>query len=73
MPCIKWKFSLFDARFFFFTVGLTCISKHDDFEAVVLLKSTNKVALHDRKSCGLEKRTEIFLRRLTVQKHAYFA
>ena len=50
---------MFNVRFIFFFVGLTCISKHDVFEAVVLLKSTLSTALaalHDRESCGLEKR-----------------
>ena len=45
--------------FFFFTVDLTCINKHDDFEVVVLLKSTvwfALVALHDREICRLERR-----------------
>ena len=66
MTCIKWKRQwkcpLFNVRFIFITVGLTCISKHDDFEATVLLKSTvwtALVALHDWESCGLEKRNDI--------------
>ena len=57
--------------FFFFIVGLTCISKHDDFEAVVLLKSTfctALVALHDRESCDLEKRNEIANRQLKLSQ-----
>ena len=36
--------------------------QNNDFEAVVLLKSTlwrALVALHDRESCGLEKRNDI--------------
>ena len=62
MRLIKWKFPLFNVRFTFFAVVLTCISEHDDFEAVVLIKSTLWTALiatHNRESCGLEKRNDI--------------
>ena len=52
----------FNVRFILFTVGLTCISKRDDFEALVLLRNTPwtaLVAFHERKSCSIENRNDI--------------